>query len=58
MAQISEWITVQDSPGWRGKASASGGGSASLGCIQTGVTWRGFGGTFNELGWISLQHTR
>ena len=60
MAQISEWIASTEAQPWVAQvepAAQAVDGSASLEITrQTGVTWRGFGGTFNELGWMSLQH--
>ena len=53
---MTKWIcTTEDKP-WQALKAEPGGGPAGL--SDTGErdqTWRGFGGCFNELGWMALQ---
>jgi glucosylceramidase len=60
VAAITEWIISTEAQPWQKQGDPVArhyDGQADLEVTdQTGVTWRGFGGTFNELGWLSLQH--
>ena len=57
-AKVKQWTATTENSRWQEKANPESGVSAQANLRPVGISpdkWRGFGGCFNELGWIALS---